>query len=50
MTMTDAMGETSFNISKSGDWNIVAVWGYSLPDTKRADFETIFFSLTLVGF
>jgi uncharacterized GH25 family protein len=43
--VTDSRGRVSWPLPSSGDWKINVVWSYSIRD-KRADYETIFCSLT----
>ena len=43
---TDAEGRTIFVVPARGDWRIGIVWSVPEPNSDRADFDTIFSSLT----
>lgn len=43
---TDADGVASFTTDRPGPWKLMTVWGVPLVDRRRADYETIFASLT----
>ncbi len=44
--LTDADGAASFRVEGQGPFKIMTIWGVPLEDRRRADFETIFASLT----
>jgi uncharacterized GH25 family protein len=44
--VTDAAGAASFTIDRPGDWKLMTVWGAPREDRRRADYDTIFASLT----
>lgn len=44
--ITDAQGRTSFSVPQKSAWRLNVVWSVPSPDNPRADFDTIFTSLT----
>lgn len=44
--VTDEEGDASFNIDGAGPFKLMTIWGVPLEDRRRADYETIFASLT----
>ena len=47
--VTDAEGRAAFDLSGSGAYKLNVVWGVPNRDTRQAEFETIFSSLTFGG-
>lgn len=46
MKRTDANGRTSFAVPRRGKWQVNAVWSVPVTGNPKADFETVFSSLT----
>jgi uncharacterized GH25 family protein len=44
--VTDGEGDASFKIDGAGPFKLMTIWGVPLADRRRADYETIFASLT----
>lgn len=44
--VTDGAGAASFKIDGAGPFKLMTIWGVPLEDRRRADYETIFASLT----
>ncbi len=44
--LTDASGRTAFNPPRRGKWQLNVIWTKPLPGNPKADFETVFSSLT----
>jgi Domain of unknown function (DUF4198) len=45
-TITDSAGRASFAIPAKGNWKIATVWSVPITGNPRADFDTLFASLT----
>lgn len=45
-TITDSEGAAAFTFPHEGAWKIAAVWSVPIADNLRADFDTLFASLT----
>lgn len=43
---TDSDGKASFKFGKAGTWKVNVIWSVPLENNERADFDTIFTSLT----
>lgn len=46
MKRTDTNGRTNFMVTRRGKWQVNAVWSVPVTGNSKADFETIFSSLT----
>lgn len=45
--ITDATGRTSFTVPRNGFWQLNVIWTRPITNDPKADFETMFSSLTL---
>jgi hypothetical protein len=46
MAVSDASGRVAFDLPDDGAWQVQVVWTRALEAGSRADFDTVFSSLT----